>query len=180
MAIWELTQDTAAASISLLNAIGEVMAATPSPVALYADALASGWVDWSWNVTVNYAATSPVYAGTRSIAATFTGAWGGVYLHNGTGVSPSGLSRLEFQVHGGTAGGQQMLVYLGDTGGWLPTVSLNAYVAGGSVAAGTWRKVSIPLSALGVTTRNITDVVIHDDAGGPQPTFYIDQVELVP
>lgn len=180
VSIWELTQDSAQAGISLLDAIQEVMASAPSPRPIYSDALASGWANWSWNATVGFAATSPVYSGTRSISVAYTAAWGGLYLHHGTGVSPSGVTKLEFYVHGGTAGGQQLAIYLGDTGGWLPTLSLNPYIAGGSVAAGAWRKVSIPLSALGVTSRSITDIVVQDNAGGPQPTYYIDQMELVP
>ncbi|HYR08986.1 MAG TPA: hypothetical protein VEQ60_14490, partial [Longimicrobium sp.] len=97
-----------------------------------------------------------------------------------SGVSPAGMSRLEFYVHGGASGGQQLAVYLGDTGGWLQTVQADPYIAGGSVVAGAWRKVSIPLSALGVTSNSITDVVIQEDAGGAQSTLYIDSIELVP
>ena len=37
-----------------------------SPV--YADALASGWTDWSWSSTRNLAATSPVASGARGLA----------------------------------------------------------------------------------------------------------------
>jgi GH18 family chitinase len=181
VAIWELTQDTNG-STSLLNAISEVMngGTTPTPPkVLYSDALATGWANWSWSATTNFAATSPVQSGTRSTAVTYTAAWGGLYLHH-AGVSPAGLARLEFYVHGGTAGGQQLAVYLGDTGGWLPAIQADPYIAGGAVVAGAWRKVSIPLSALGVTANSITDVVIQEDAGGAQPTLYIDQIELVP
>lgn len=176
--IWELTQDTVGAA-SLLDAIHDVMNAVPAPKVLYADALGTGWANWSWSATINFAATSPVQSGTKSTAVTYTSAWGGLYLHH-AGVSPAGLSRLEFYVHGGTSGGQQMAVYLGDTGGWLPSIQADPYIAGGAVVAGAWRKVSIPLSALGVTANSITDVVIQEDAGGAQPTLYIDQIELVP
>jgi GH18 family chitinase len=175
--IWEITQDTSLAAISLLSAIHDVMNATK---VVYDDARGPGWANWSWGATVDYAATSPVHLGSKSIAVTYTAAWGGLYLHGNTGVSPSGLSKLEFYVHGGTAGGQQLALYLGDTGGSLPIVPLDSYVTGGSVAAGAWRKVSIPLSALGVTSNAITDLVIQDDAGGAQPTFYVDQIQFVP
>lgn len=177
--VWEITQDTSATGISLLNAIHEVMNAAPQAKVIYADALATGWANWSWNATINFAASTPVQSGTRSAAVTYTAAWGGLYVHH-AGVSPTGLTRLEFWVHGGTAGGQQLAVYLGDSGGWLPTVQADPYITGGAVAANTWRKVSIPLSALGVTTNLITDVVIQEDAGGAQPALYIDQIELVP
>jgi chitinase len=178
VAIWELTQDTNG-STSLLNAIVGVMGAGTPPKVLFGDALASGWANWSWGATLNFAATTPVQSGSKSIAVTYTTAWGGLYLHH-SGVSPAGMSRLEFYVHGGTSGGQQLAVYLGDTGGWLQTVQAAPYIAGGAVVAGAWRKVSIPFSALGVTSNSITDVVIQEDAGGAQPTLYIDSIELVP
>lgn len=175
--IWHIEQDTTLTSISLLGAIHDVM--NTSKV-VYDDARTTGWDNWSWGTTVNYAATSPVYMGSRSIAATYTQAWGGLYMHHGTGVSPSGNTRLEFYVHGGTAGGQNLIVQLGDTGGWRTMVPVNSHIAGGSVAAGTWRKVSMPLSALGITTLAITDLVIQDNSGGAQPTFYVDQIQFVP
>ncbi|HEX6368746.1 MAG TPA: glycosyl hydrolase family 18 protein [Longimicrobium sp.] len=179
VAIWELTQDTNGAT-SLLNAIQEVMASAPQPQVVYADALASGWANWSWSATTNFAATSPVQSGTKSIGVTITAAWGALYLHH-AGMSPSGLSRLEFWIHGGTAGGQQLVVYVEDAGSAsLPQLPLSSYVTGGSVAAGTWRKVSIPLSSLGVTTHAITEVAVMDDTGGAQPVFYVDGMEFVP
>ena len=175
VAIWELSEDTTAAGISLLGAIQEQM----NGAQVYSDALNGLWEDWSWDVSRNWAATSPVYAGTKSLAATYTAAWGGVYLFRGTGVSPY-LGKIEFYVHGGTAGGQQLRVQLADTGGWLTKLPIDSYIAGGSVAAGTWRKVSIPLSSLGVTTNRITKLVIQDGSGSVQPTFYVDEISFVP
>jgi chitinase len=180
--IWELTQDTNGTT-SLLNAIQDVMngatVAAPSHV-VFSDALSPEWDNWSWDATVNFAATSPVQSGTRSIGVTVTAAWGALYVHHDA-LSPYGLSRLEFYIHGGTAGGQQLVVYVEDaSGATLPQLDLDSYVVGGSVAAGAWRKVSIPLSALGVTTHAITEVAVMDDTGGAQPVFYVDQVEFVP
>ncbi|HEX8522294.1 MAG TPA: glycosyl hydrolase family 18 protein [Tepidisphaeraceae bacterium] len=175
--IWEVTQDTSAAGISLLGAIHDVM--NTSKV-VYDDALTTGWANWSWGTTVSFTNTSPVFMGSKSISAAYTAAWGGLYAHHGTGVSPSGLTTLEFYVHGGSAGGQNLIVQLGDTGGWRTMVGVNGYIAGGSVAAGTWRKVSMPLSTLGISSLAITDVVISDNSGGAQPTFYVDQIQFVP
>jgi GH18 family chitinase len=175
--IWEVTQDTSAAGISLLGAIHEVM---NTAKVVYDDALTTGWANWSWGTTVSFANSSPTYMGSKSISATYTAAWGGLYAHHNTGVSPAGLTKLEFYVHGGSAGGQQLIVQLADTGGWRTMVPVNSYIGGGSVAAGTWRKVSMPLSALGITSLAITDLVIQDNSGGAQPTFYVDQIQFVP
>ena len=60
---------------------------------VYTDALASGWQDWSWDTTVNLSNAAPVYSGTASIAATYTSAWGGLYLHaNSADIRPMILS----------------------------------------------------------------------------------------
>ncbi|HEX5723856.1 MAG TPA: glycosyl hydrolase family 18 protein [Longimicrobiaceae bacterium] len=182
--IWELTQDTTLASISLLDAIQEAMNSPVPPYdptrVVYDDALTSGWADWSWDVSLNFASTSPVYQGTKAIAGTYTAAWGGMYLRHASGINPSGLTKLEFYVHGGTAGGQDLRVHLGDTGAWLTKVKVDDYVEGGGVAANTWRKVSIPLSAVGVTTLPIIKLVVQDGDGVPQPTFHIDYIRFVP
>lgn len=147
---------------------------------VYADAL-NGWGDWSWSVTVNFAGTSPVYQGSNAISATYTAAWGGVQLNYGGGFSAANLARLEFYVHGGTAGGQNVRVYLVDSNGTsLTKVPLNSYVEGGSVAAGAWRKASIPLSAMGVGANPIQRLVFQDGAGGVQPTFHLDYIRFVP
>lgn len=180
--IWELTQDTQG-STSLLNAIIDVMNAPtlpPPPATVYGDALSTGWEDWSWDATTNFAVTSPVEAGTYSIGATFSAPWAALYLHNDA-FNPAGFTRLEFWIHGGSSGGQNLVVYVEDAGGAsLPHASVNAYVAGGSVVAGAWRKVSIPLSALGVSSYAIEQVAIHDETGGVAPTFYVDDIQFVP
>src|SRR6185369_4862522 len=42
-------------------------------IAVYGDALAAGWQDWSWGgVTRDFARTTPVHAGSAAIAVTYT------------------------------------------------------------------------------------------------------------
>ncbi|HEU0128208.1 MAG TPA: glycoside hydrolase family 18 protein [Pseudonocardiaceae bacterium] len=184
--IWELSNDTTLSSISLLQAVQDAMNSPVPPYdytkVVYDEAL-NGWADWSWSTTRNFASTAQAHAGTKSIAVTYTAAWGGLYLHYGAGVNPYGLSKLEFWIHGGSSGGQQMVVKLGEPGTsthWLPAVSLNTYNACGAVTANTWCKVSIPLSALGVTTALITELEVQDNSGAAQPTYYLDDVRFIP
>jgi GH18 family chitinase len=184
VSIWELANDTTASSISLLDAIQTAMNSTVPPYdptkVVYDEALNS-WADWSWNTTRDFASTAYAHTGSKSIAVTYTAAWGGLYLHYGAGVNPSGLTHLEFYIHGGTNGGQNVIVKVGEMGGhWLNAVSLNTYNACGTVTAGTWCKVSIPFSALGVTTKGITEFEVQDNSGGAQQTFYLDDIRFVP
>jgi Glycosyl hydrolases family 18 len=181
--IWELSQDTTLAGISLLSAIQDAMNSPVPPHdwtrVVYEDAPL--WADWSWGVTRNFANTSPVYGtGGKSIALTGMAAWGALQLHYGSGVNPATVTKLEFYIHGGTAGGQNLRVGLVDTNGALPKVPLNSYVENGSVAAGTWRKVSIPLSALSAGTAHIVRLVVQEAAGVSPQTFYVDEIRFVP
>lgn len=135
-------------------------------LAVYTDALATGWQDWSWNTTINRSNTTPVHSGIASIAASYAAAWGGVYLHADS-VDISAYDTLRFWLHGGSAGGQRI------------SVSLNFGSTREVIAtAGTWQKIEIPLSDLGSPT-TITDLVWQDGTGGAQPTFYLDDIAFV-
>src|SRR5206468_10553147 len=55
-------------SSSYSNTASATTAASSANLSVFADNLTTGWVSWSWNSTVNFANTNPVYSGTRSIA----------------------------------------------------------------------------------------------------------------
>lgn len=148
-----------------------------SPLAersIYADSLASGWVDWSW-ADVDLAATSPVHSGTHAIAVTFS-AWSGLYLHH-AGVSTASYTHLRFYLHGGASGGQAVNLFahrLEDTGEVSgPAVALPAPLAG------QWIEVRIPLADLGVENGLLSALTWQDASGSSQPTLYFDDIALV-
>lgn len=139
---------------------------------VYSDSLAAGWQNWSWSTTANFATTSPVYSGSRSLAVTYSGAWGGLYLHTDVLIAGSAYDTLRFWVHGGSAGGQGVEVKLADA-------ALNFGVGVPvSIPANSWVKVDVPISSLG-SPAQISGVVWQDTTGQSQPTFYLDQVSLV-
>jgi hypothetical protein len=149
---------------------GRAQAATQS---IYADALASSWNNYSW-ATVNLAATAPVHGGTKSIAVTY-GAWQGLYLDH-PGVATAGFTKLSFFIHGGSAGGQKLNVFVtraGDASGAHGTA-----VAVPAPAANAWKEVQIPLSSLQAANTTITGITWQDSTGGAQPTLYIDDIAL--
>lgn len=137
-------------------------------LAIYTDALASGWQDWSWDANVNRSSTSPVYSGSQAIAVQFTAAWGGLYLHSSGGVDLANYDRLRFWIHGGSAGGQHLRVVTNDI---QPGVAVSA-------TAGQWTQVVIQFSDLG-SPGILSDLYWQETSGGPQPVFFIDQVELL-
>src|SRR5438552_19156310 len=90
---------------------------------VYADALAAGWADWSWGTTVYFTNASPVYAGTASLKVVQS-AWGELSLHHAS-ITSNAYRFLEFQIHGGTAGGQQLQMRLEDENTGTSTAALN-------------------------------------------------------
>jgi|GEM_PF-625481 len=144
-------------------------AAASTPVAVYSDGLASGWVNWSWNTTSSLSNTSPVQSGTRSIAFSIDQAWGALYLHSDVPPKTSGFTHLEFYIHGGTSGAQQIYVIAnGNTSkAVLVTTTLNA-----------WKKVSVALTSLG-SPAALAELYFQDAQGKAQPKMYLDTLRLV-
>jgi hypothetical protein len=138
---------------------------------IYTDALAVGWGDWSWGgLTADLASPDPVYSGTVAIAVTYTGGWSGLQFGRDTPLDVSAYDTLRFYVHGGTAGGQQIAVYIGND-------CSSAHQAL-TATAGLWTTVEIPLRSLG-STRQVRYVYWFNPTDGAQPTFYLDEIAFV-
>ncbi|MDR3714071.1 MAG: glycoside hydrolase family 44 protein [Puia sp.] len=144
-----------------------------SALTVYGDALNSAWADWSWDVTDNFAATSPVHSGKHSIAATITSGWGGLYLAASPAISSSPYDTLQFWVNGGSSGSRQVRVMLAD--GNYNLLSNNAVQV--SMKAGVWTQVTLKLSSLAGPAQ-IGGIVWQDTSGAAQPTFYLDDISL--
>src|SRR5687768_13760093 len=69
---------------------------------VYVDSLVNGWESWGW-ASLDYANTSPVHGGTRSVSVSAT-AWQAIYLHHAA-FSTNGFQYLTFWIHGGSQGG---------------------------------------------------------------------------
>jgi hypothetical protein len=139
-----------------------------APLNIYDDALGSGWQDWSWATTVNLNNASPVHGGSKSIAVTYTAAWAGLYLHIEPAVDLSGYDALRFWIHGGSAGHQHLRVVANNDSNSYPI----------TLTANIWTQVNIPLSALGGPV-TLGDLYWQDTMGGAQPTFYLDDIQLI-
>jgi alpha-L-arabinofuranosidase len=145
-----------------------------SNLIIYSDSLASGWSDQSYNTTRNFANTSPVHSGTHSISATITAAYGGIQLSHSP-FTNSAYGFLSFWLNGGSSGGQQLQVY-GILGSSVQPGRY--YLAAPPVNA--WQQYFVPLAALDVQdATNFNGFAIQDSAGGTEPTFYLDDIQLV-
>ncbi|MBI4929002.1 MAG: glycoside hydrolase family 44 protein [Anaerolineae bacterium] len=156
-------------AIFLTNAAGFEPAQAAGELAIYADGLASGWADWSWNTAVNLSSTATVKSGTHSLSAQITAAWGALYLHANPAINLTGYDRLRFWVHGGSAGGQQLRVVANGSGDGYPL----------TLTANQWTQVTLSLADLG-SPATLSDLYWQDATGAVKPVFYLDQIELLP
>ena len=144
---------------------------------IYTDSLQNNWQDWSWSCTDDFNNTSVFHSGTKAISVTLTAAYGAFSLHH-SGMDSSPYANLSFWINGGPSGGQQLQLagLLGDVNGGTVAGTTNL----GTLAANTWRQVTVSLAALGVGNQpNLTRFWLQDQTGGPQPIFYMDDITLV-
>jgi len=165
---------------SLLKFIVATLLATPmlslaqTNMTVYADSLTNGWSDGSYSCTRDFTDTLPVYSGNHSVSATITNAWGGIQL-NHSRMTNTAFASISFWLNGGSTGGQQLQMY-----GDLSTGVQSSRYHLAAPLADTWRQYTVPLSALGVANAtNFTGFAIQDSAGGTEPVFYLDDIQLV-
>jgi pectate lyase len=167
-----------AASPSATSPAASATPVPPPPVvgkqAIYDDALAAGWQDWSWGAAVSFDEATTVQQGAKAIAVSYLHPWAGLKLHHERGIATAGFRTLRFWIHGGARGGQQLQVYLmtGD-GKEGPAVPLP------DLPAGAWSLVELPLAQLG-NPLQLTDLVLHERNGPHRDTFFVDAVSLAP
>ncbi|MCY1033841.1 polysaccharide deacetylase family protein [Corallococcus sp. BB11-1] len=143
---------------------------------IYDDAMGSGFQDWSW-ATHDLDEAVTVHAGSTAIRFE-PDYWEALMFHH-TGLDLALYQSIDLWVHGGTTGGQQLRLALYDNATHLGSINL-ASVLGHPLAAGTWQKVSIPLSLLGATSGTVNDFYLSDDSGSDQSAVYVDDFVLVP
>ncbi len=142
----------------------------PEELAVYNDALASGWGNWSWGVGSNLNNASPVHAGTKSIAVTFSQGWGGFQLGRNDGLDASAYDSLRFWVHGGASGNQTVEIQVSD-GCAQVTQTVHP-------GANSWTQVDVSLRQLAKPYKVYT-IVWRNPTGNTQPVFYIDDIAFV-
>jgi hypothetical protein len=147
-------------------------ALTQDNLPIYTDNLVNGFQIWNW-ATIVPETNMPVNSGSYSISVTDNGGQALSLNHPQFNTSP--YAALSFWAHGGSAGGQQLQIY-----GLLDGANQTGYPLASSLTANAWRRFTIPLSALGVSNKpNCTGFWIRGNTGAAQPTFYVDDIELV-
>jgi fibronectin type 3 domain-containing protein len=167
----------AGSSASSATASATVPAAQDTSVPVFSDALASGWSDWSWGGTRDWANASPVAAGSRSVAVTFTDPFAGIYFRHTAGPI-SGMTAFELSVDGGAAAGNKLQVVAVQGETESAPVALEGYCAGGTIPANAWTRCKVPLSALLPQGGSVDGIYLREVDGAARPTMYLDEVAL--
>ena len=184
-------------SLLLPNAI---VKAADSELYLYEDALKNYWEDMSPNanwtphnvvndpeeqalIADDLASQEQVFSGQTAIAVR-PERWKCLSLFH-TDFNSGAWDALEFYIHGGTSGGQILNVttrkstLLGKKERTPILLNNPAYIDGGTVDAGQWKQVRIPLSDLKPKNGTISRIAIDCPPLGEQNTYYIDSIRLV-
>jgi hypothetical protein len=154
------------------------LARAQAPLLVYTDHLVNGFQDWGW-APHDYANTLPVHSGTTSVAVTMTSGYQGLQIYH-PDLNSSLYSGIGLWLNGGAAGGQKLQVYGLVHVGTANNVGQGQYFSLGTLPTNAWQRFVVPLSALGVANRtNFTGFVIQDRSGTAQPTFYVDDIQLI-
>jgi alpha-L-arabinofuranosidase len=165
-----------AAAVVLFGAV--ICAPAQAPLPVFTDYLLNGYQDWGW-APHDYANTAPVHSGSKSVAVTMTSGWQGLQIYH-PNVNSSPYSSISLWLNGGPNGGQKLQVYGLLHVGTTNNVGQGQYFSLGTLPTNAWQQFMVPLSTLGVANRtNFTGFVIQDRSGGAQPTFYMDDIQLL-
>lgn len=146
---------------------------------IYDDALQNGFQDWSWGGGGNFANTSPVHGGSKSIALTGNNYNAVSMVKAGANIGAASYVDLHLWIHGGSGNGQQFTLFLQNTvTSAQASQPLNAYIAGGGPSAGAWKEVTVPLASAFPTMAQFDRIDIQSDSAGAQPSVYFDDVVL--
>jgi hypothetical protein len=135
---------------------------------VYGDALDTGWSDWSWNAARDYANTTPVKVGTRSLKVTYS-SWGGLSLNHTTGVPLSATSTLRFWAYSPVATTLRIYIEASNDGADVPARLV-------TLPAGTWTDVVVTRSQLG--NPNLAKRVTIQLYSATATTVYLDDVRI--
>ncbi len=167
------------AAMALLALLTCRPAAAQSDLSLYSDQFDSGWSNYSWNSTT-VAATNPIHGGANSLAVTYNAAYAGLYFAFPNGVNAANYGSLTFWIHGGGTAAHNIhaKIILNTMNNYVSDVPLTNYLLGNKFPASVWTQVTIPLSVLNSASGSILGVVLQEQSGIPEPTYYIDDVKL--
>lgn len=167
--------------VALLAACAAPCAAQAQSLTVYDDALQNGFGDWSYGGGSNFANTTPVHGGSKSISLAGNAFNAVSFTHETGQLTTATYPALHFWIHGGTTGGQALTLLLQKDCDvacvQVAQGNLNSFIIGGSPGANAWREVFVPITQAPLSYSGDYDRFdIQSNAAGTQPTVYFDDI----
>ncbi len=145
---------------------------------IYTDSLQNGFTNQSWSTTYSLTNTSPVHSGTDSIRFVASGYRGIQFVNNNAEFNFADYQSVTFWINGGSGGGQALNVYLSDNYGLVSDqYDVGSLATGGTIAANSWKQVTLDFNSVGLTNGTFNGFVIQDaTGGGGQAAVYVDDI----
>ena len=153
-----------------------------SKLRIYTDFVFPYWYDDSRDCLVVARSSEQIQEGVRALKATFETAEAELAFRRWDRANSSFeyMGTLEFWIHGGLNGGQQLSVSLMDTlGDSDPLNDIGEFVQLDPLVAGTWNQVSIDVSGFfdpANPQEYVDRLVFRNDAATSQEAFYVDGI----
>lgn len=151
----------------------KITGAIPPPIIafpIYLNGVTSNWNGWiggGWGGNKDYANTSPVREGDKSIKIDYVGGYGSPMQLGGATVDATPYTTFKISIYG-APGSNGKKVNLGINGS-------DAYNI--NVVEGKWTDYQIPISSL-TTSGKITDIILKEYSGTGGFTVYVDDIGL--
>jgi|HubBroStandDraft_6_1064221.scaffolds.fasta_scaffold615256_2 hypothetical protein len=151
-------------------------ASAGSDFVVYADSLSPPFSNYSFSATVSLANTSPTHSGADSIAVTYTGNYGALYLNDTGTPDISQYGGIDFWFYVPSNFPLPLQVLLENNG----TTVGNAFPLSPPWPPNTWIHEHLSLSQFGVSASSgpITGFMLQQASAAPGPTMYVDDVSL--
>ncbi|GAB3700566.1 hypothetical protein GCM10027592_27640 [Spirosoma flavus] len=156
-------KDGAGNTSSASNAVSFTTGACPAGELVYGDALNTNWEDWTWSAYRNFANTSPVKEGSKSIRVDY-GGYGGFSVRRNSPITPSAGMVIKFWVYSSVANNLKVYTQADDSGGYSQMMNF-------TTDANQWKEITVTMATLGNPSA-IKRINIQEDAGNSPAIFY--------
>jgi hypothetical protein len=143
-------------------------------ISVYQEGVEPGFSNWSWHEK-EMESQEVAHSGNQAIKF-FPSGWDGVWIEGHQERRAGEYYGVEFWIHGGETGGQNLLIHLYEGYSNAGNVDLNNYLPNGKLAANTWHKVRINLADFGIADTAFTGIVFQAATSENQPAVFIDDI----
>lgn len=150
----------------------------PAPTfVVYDETLPYTWNNWSWDSTVDFAATINPFKDNNHITLITNNYYAGLYLHTGLGFNTAGYKDLTFAVLA-TKPDQKMEILLLDENNKDLGTPKKLVDYGGDPVVGAYKTYTIPLADLNGSDKVIKGIILKDITGDIMNEIYIDAISF--